>query len=92
MLAAGSLAAGLAGQVWTELAGRALQGIGAALIAPPGRLLAPATTAALHPHRCSASLTHTGRTHRCAATQSVRLRCAARRTVMRPAVNAAFTG
>ncbi|MFB7552170.1 MFS transporter [Streptomyces sp. NPDC056154] len=34
VLAAGSLTAGLAGQVWAELAGRALQGIGAALIAP----------------------------------------------------------
>lgn len=34
VLAAGPLTAGLAGQVWTELAGRALQGIGAALIAP----------------------------------------------------------
>ncbi|MFJ9679005.1 MFS transporter [Streptomyces sp. NPDC101194] len=34
VLAAGSLTAGLAGQVWTELAGRALQGMGAALIAP----------------------------------------------------------
>ncbi|MEU6019058.1 MFS transporter [Streptomyces sp. NPDC047515] len=34
VLAAGSLTAGLAGQVWVELAGRALQGIGAALIAP----------------------------------------------------------
>ncbi|QNA76343.1 MFS transporter [Streptomyces sp. So13.3] len=34
VLALGSLAAGLAGQVWVELSGRALQGIGAALIAP----------------------------------------------------------
>ncbi|MFC9619561.1 MFS transporter [Streptomyces sp. NPDC056930] len=34
VLAAGSLAAGLAGEVWVELAGRALQGLGAALIAP----------------------------------------------------------
>ncbi|MFB6943573.1 MULTISPECIES: MFS transporter [unclassified Streptomyces] len=34
VLAAGSLTAGLAGQIWAELAGRALQGIGAALIAP----------------------------------------------------------
>ncbi|MFB7134792.1 MFS transporter [Streptomyces sp. NPDC056237] len=34
VLAAGSLTAGLAGQIWAELAGRALQGKGAALIAP----------------------------------------------------------
>ncbi|UJW36747.1 MFS transporter [Saccharothrix sp. AJ9571] len=34
VLLAGSLVAGLAGQVWTELAGRAIQGAGAALIAP----------------------------------------------------------
>nr|UHH93448.1 drug resistance transporter [Streptomyces sp.] len=34
VLAAGSLTAGLAGEVWAELAGRALQGVGAALIAP----------------------------------------------------------
>ncbi|MGW1429405.1 MFS transporter [Streptomyces sp. NPDC002431] len=34
VLAAGSLAAGLAGEVWVELTGRALQGVGAALIAP----------------------------------------------------------
>jgi EmrB/QacA subfamily drug resistance transporter len=34
VLAAGSLTAGLAGQVWVELAGRAVQGVGAALIAP----------------------------------------------------------
>ncbi|MFE7359351.1 MFS transporter [Streptomyces sp. NPDC057543] len=34
VLAAGSLMAGLAGQVWVELAGRAVQGAGAALIAP----------------------------------------------------------
>ncbi|MEU1018446.1 MFS transporter [Streptomyces sp. NPDC005898] len=34
VLAAGSLTAGLAGQVWVELTGRALQGVGAALIAP----------------------------------------------------------
>lgn len=34
VLAAGSLTAGLASQVWAELTGRALQGIGAALIAP----------------------------------------------------------
>ncbi|MFF2012505.1 MFS transporter [Streptomyces sp. NPDC058195] len=34
VLAAGSLAAGLAGEVWAELTGRALQGVGAALIAP----------------------------------------------------------
>ncbi|MDJ0347328.1 MFS transporter [Streptomyces sp. H10-C2] len=34
VLAAGSLTAGLAGEVWVELAGRAAQGIGAALIAP----------------------------------------------------------
>ncbi|MFD6331205.1 MFS transporter [Streptomyces niveus] len=34
VLAAGSLAAGLASEVWVELSGRALQGVGAALIAP----------------------------------------------------------
>lgn len=34
VLAAGSLTAGLAGEVWVELTGRALQGVGAALIAP----------------------------------------------------------
>ncbi|MFE6029005.1 MFS transporter [Streptomyces niveus] len=34
VLAAGSLAAGLASEVWVELTGRALQGVGAALIAP----------------------------------------------------------
>ncbi|MEV8454571.1 MFS transporter [Streptomyces sp. NPDC052095] len=34
VLAAGSLAAGLAGEVWVELTGRALQGVGAALVAP----------------------------------------------------------
>ncbi|QFU89689.1 MFS transporter [Amycolatopsis sp. YIM 10] len=34
VLLAGSLVAGLAGQVWAELAGRAIQGAGAALIAP----------------------------------------------------------
>ncbi|WP_420000080.1 MFS transporter [Streptomyces boninensis] len=34
VLAAGSLVAGLAGEVWVELAGRGLQGVGAALIAP----------------------------------------------------------
>jgi EmrB/QacA subfamily drug resistance transporter len=34
VLAAGSLVAGAAGEVWTELTGRALQGVGAALIAP----------------------------------------------------------
>ncbi|HEY9330319.1 MAG TPA: MFS transporter [Streptomyces sp.] len=34
VLAAGSLTAGLAGEVWVELTGRALQGAGAALIAP----------------------------------------------------------
>ncbi|MCG3039577.1 MFS transporter [Streptomyces sp. S1A] len=34
VLAAGSLIAGLAGEVWVELAGRAVQGAGAALIAP----------------------------------------------------------
>lgn len=34
VLAAGSLAAGLAGEVWVELTGRAVQGVGAALIAP----------------------------------------------------------
>ncbi|WP_328374942.1 MFS transporter [Streptomyces sp. NBC_01020] len=34
VLAVGSLTAGLAGEVWIELTGRALQGIGAALIAP----------------------------------------------------------
>jgi len=34
ILAVASLVAGLAGQVWVELLGRAAQGIGAALIAP----------------------------------------------------------
>jgi EmrB/QacA subfamily drug resistance transporter len=34
ILAAGSLMAGLAGEVWVELAGRAVQGAGSALIAP----------------------------------------------------------
>ncbi|HZG02583.1 MAG TPA: MFS transporter [Streptomyces sp.] len=34
VLAAGSLVAGLAGEVWVELVGRAVQGAGAALIAP----------------------------------------------------------
>lgn len=34
VLAAGSLAAGLADEVWVELTGRAVQGVGAALIAP----------------------------------------------------------
>ncbi|WP_328916271.1 MULTISPECIES: MFS transporter [unclassified Streptomyces] len=34
VMAAGSLTAGLAGQVWVELTGRAVQGVGAALIAP----------------------------------------------------------
>ncbi|MFI6580570.1 MFS transporter [Embleya sp. NPDC050493] len=34
VLGAGSLAAGLADEVWVELAGRAVQGVGAALIAP----------------------------------------------------------
>ncbi|MFJ6460815.1 MFS transporter [Streptomyces sp. NPDC091387] len=34
VLAAGSLVAGLASEVWVELTGRALQGVGAALIAP----------------------------------------------------------
>ncbi|MFI1579433.1 MFS transporter [Embleya sp. NPDC020630] len=34
ILGVGSLAAGLAGEVWVELAGRAVQGVGAALIAP----------------------------------------------------------
>ncbi|MGC0414739.1 MFS transporter [Embleya sp. AB8] len=34
VLGLGSLAAGLAGAVWVELAGRAVQGVGAALIAP----------------------------------------------------------
>jgi EmrB/QacA subfamily drug resistance transporter len=34
ILAVGSLLAGLAGEVWTELLGRGVQGIGAALIAP----------------------------------------------------------
>ncbi|MEU8701710.1 MFS transporter [Streptomyces sp. NPDC048680] len=34
VLAAGSLVAGLASEVWAELTGRALQGVGAALIAP----------------------------------------------------------
>ncbi|MCF2526700.1 MFS transporter [Yinghuangia soli] len=34
ILAVGSLVAGLAGEVWVELAGRGLQGVGAALIAP----------------------------------------------------------
>jgi len=34
VLAAGSLVAGLAGAVWVEIAGRAVQGVGAALIAP----------------------------------------------------------
>jgi EmrB/QacA subfamily drug resistance transporter len=34
VLGAGSLVAGLAGEVWVELAGRAVQGAGAALIAP----------------------------------------------------------
>jgi len=34
VLAAGSLLAGLAGEVWVEIAGRAVQGVGAALIAP----------------------------------------------------------
>ncbi|MFJ6573858.1 MFS transporter [Streptomyces sp. NPDC091292] len=34
VLAAGSLMAGLAGEVWVELAGRAVQGAGSALIAP----------------------------------------------------------
>ncbi|MDF9817186.1 MFS transporter [Streptomyces sp. SPB162] len=34
VLAVGSLTAGLAGEVWVELSGRALQGVGAALIAP----------------------------------------------------------
>jgi EmrB/QacA subfamily drug resistance transporter len=34
VLAAGSLLAGLAGVVWVEIAGRAVQGVGAALIAP----------------------------------------------------------
>ncbi|MEU3216562.1 MFS transporter [Streptomyces sp. NPDC006971] len=34
VMAAGSLVAGLASEVWVELTGRALQGVGAALIAP----------------------------------------------------------
>ena len=34
VLAGGSLVAGLAGSVWVEIAGRAVQGLGAALIAP----------------------------------------------------------
>ncbi|HSA51278.1 MAG TPA: MFS transporter, partial [Yinghuangia sp.] len=34
ILGVGSLAAGLAGEVWIELVGRAVQGAGAALIAP----------------------------------------------------------
>ncbi|MFW6691587.1 MFS transporter [Streptomyces sp. MAR4 CNX-425] len=34
VLAGGSLTAGLAGEVWVELTGRAAQGVGAALIAP----------------------------------------------------------
>lgn len=34
VMAGGSLVAGLASEVWVELTGRALQGVGAALIAP----------------------------------------------------------